>query len=1354
MNSAIELFESSLSEWWKEEFKDIDWTEELFTPPQKKAIPLIHKDKNVLIAAPTGSGKCVTQDTPIPFLKNGKMEIKTAKDILDHTKNKIFEDSHGKLYSSDIESFSFDGSDITKRKSAIYKEKYSGDIYKIKTKDGRKVKITPDHPLLVNSKNNIDWKKAKNIKESDKIGIPKKISLPVEKERFDLLNQKQPRSGFIVTYKKYKEYIDCLDGSGSLDTLDKRDLKNILALLEITEEIRTKDFDKNRDIRKIQKQDIEQIERIDFLKDKLEELSFKRNEVCVLFDGGYSFFRFPDSIDKDIGGLYGFILSQGKIKEQEKTIVLDKKPSIDLDISKLLKTKFGLDFYEDRNKIIIEDTGFVSFLSSLFNLSLENKHSRRLPSWILNCPSDVKHEFLSVYVNLEAREENLGVGVEIENKIMAEQLNYLFLSFGILTIQKPINNDCRVCLILNRKDLSILDEGIKERQTIGPNRLDGPHRLDTGLVFQDRYGVDDFFEYSDDKNIGWVEIDKIKVVDYSGLLVDLSVPRTNNFVGGFGGFYMHNTLASFSSIINELLKKEKNEGLQNSVYCLYVSPLKSLANDIHRNLEVPLLGIEKKEKEKGRNIDIRHAIRHGDTTSYEKQKMLDDTPHILNTTPETLGILLNSPKFREKLNTIQWVIVDEIHALANNKRGTHLSVSLERLEDLVDGSFVRIGCSATVEPLDEMARFLVGWNPIENKPRSYEVVDTRFVRDFDIELKCPSQDLINTSSETINKKFYRDLDNLIENHSSTLIFTNTRSGAERILHNLRDEFPDRYGEDNSGCHHGSLGKESRKKVEEGLKSGDMKVVTSSTSLELGVDFSVELVVQIGSPKSVSSLLQRIGRAGHTLGETVKGRIIALDRDELLECSVMLKKAQEGFIDRVFIPENSQDVLAQHVYGMTINDVCKEKELVETIKSAYPYRDYTEDEWSSLLRYLKADYEGLEERNIYAKIWEDEQDGEKIYGSRGRMARPIYMTNIGTIPDEFSCDVFIRGSDKWVGDLDEGYLDKLQKGDVFVLGGKNYKFRYRRGSKVYVDRTNEEPTVPSWFSERLPLSYDLGKEILNFKQKMIDKIKQNKGRQFLSPYPIDKNSLRSILQIFDEQLKYTGQSGISTNNRFVVEQIHDEKSRKRKYYFHSVYGRKFNDGLSRMVAYEFSRRTGKNVKISIADNGFVISIPDDIGKVNLYDIFDSLDPENAREKLKKALDGTELLKRYFRINATRSLMILKNYKGYEKTAKRQQVDSDMLLGIAQDFEDFAVLEETYRECMEDKLDIGKIENELKNINEKKLELSFIETPTPSPMAFGLAALSSSDVVLAEDRDSVIKQFHNRVMEEIQKTQNKN
>ncbi|WP_311171637.1 ATP-dependent helicase [Halobellus ordinarius] len=819
------------------------------------------------------------------------------------------------------------------------------------------------------------------------------------------------------------------------------------------------------------------------------------------------------------------------------------------------------------------------------------------------------------------------------------------------------------------------------------------------------------------------------------------------------------TLASFSAILNDLFARgrEREDGLKNSVYCLYVSPLKSLANDIHRNLTVPLSGIRERLDERGADVDVRHAIRHGDTDSAARQKMLEQTPHILNTTPETLAILLNAPKFREKLRSVEYVIVDEIHSLAANKRGTHLSVSLERLEDLAETSPTRIGCSATVEPIDGIADFLVGRDD-GGDPRECEVVDTRFARDFDLQLESPTDDLIHTPRAEVQAGFYDRLHELVGEHRNTLVFTNSRSGAERVLENLRERF-DAYDDSNSGCHHGSLSKERRQDVEEGLKEGSLDVVTTSTSLELGIDMPhLDLVVQVGSPKSVAALLQRVGRAGHSLGQTVEGRVIALDRDELVECAVMLQKAEEGFVDRVFMPEKPHDVAAQHVYGMAINAVRREADVRETLRRAYPYRNYGDDDWERLLRYLTADYDGLEEQNVYAKIWRDTNDppdgehhyaefdvGEPLVGKRGRMARVIYMTNIGTIPDSFTCEVITRQGDEWVGTLDENYLDTLEEGDVFVLGGERFAYRYRRGSKVYVDRTSARATVPSWFSERLPLSYDLGREIATFQRELLDRLDAGGSpavREWLRTFPIDEHAVRAITRLFDEQCRYAGPESVATEGRFVVEEELDRETYRRHFYVHSTYGRRFNDGLSRLVAVRCANRSNANVQIAVADNGFSLSMPLN-RKVDVGAVLRDLDPDSVRAELRDALDGTDLLKRYFRINATRALMILKRYKGYEKSAAEQQVSAEMLLSLAEDLDDFAVIEETYREIVEDKLDVAAIEDALAAIGRGEVEVVTHRVDSPTPRAFGLATLLDSDVVLAEDESAVLQEFHARV-----------
>jgi ATP-dependent Lhr-like helicase len=837
------------------------------------------------------------------------------------------------------------------------------------------------------------------------------------------------------------------------------------------------------------------------------------------------------------------------------------------------------------------------------------------------------------------------------------------------------------------------------------------------------------------------------------------------------------TLASFTAVLDDLFARERAGELENSVYCLYISPLKSLANDIERNLESPIEGIAAEaaagdEGDGDPDPGVRQAIRHGDTSKADRQAMLEETPHVLNTTPETLAILLNSPKFKEKLRTVEYVVVDEIHSLAANKRGTHLAVSLERLTDLADGSPTRIGCSATVEPLDEVAEFLVGRERVAGEvgdesglePRPYELVDARFVREFDLELRTPAADLIHTPRSAVTDRFYNSLRDLIESHENTLVFTNSRSGAERTLQELRERFG--YDESDSGCHHGSLGEGQRTRIEEGLKEGSLDVVTTSTSLELGIDMPhLDLVVQVGSPKSVAALLQRVGRAGHSPGETVEGRVFALDRDELVECAAMLARAEDGFVDRVFLPEGAYDVAAQHVYGMAINRIRPDREVRETLRRAHPYREFGEREYERLMRYLTADYEGLEDRNVYPKVWRDENDppggehhheehpvGELLVGKRGRLARVIYMTNVGTIPDSFSCQVLTRDGEP-VGTLDESYLDTLDPGDVFALGGERFAFRYRRGSKVYVDRTSERPTVPSWYSERLPLSYDLAREVLAFQGELLDRLSDGGPpavRAWLREFPLDGNAVRAITRMYDEQVNYAGAESVPTPSRLVVEEELDRAEYKRRFYVHSNYGRRFNDGLSRLVAAAVANRTDANVAVAVADRGFSLALPLN-RKVDVAGILRELDPDTSREDLREAVQGTDLLQRYFRIDAARSLLILKRYKGYEKTAAEQQVSAEMLLSFAEELDEFAVTEETYRELLEDRLDLAGIREVLSGVADGDVDVVHHTVDSPTPISFGLATLVDSDTVLADDESAVLREFHARVTESIEEVE---
>src|SRR3989338_9896727 len=513
------------------------------------------------------------------------------------------------------------------------------------------------------------------------------------------------------------------------------------------------------------------------------------------------------------------------------------------------------------------------------------------------------------------------------------------------------------------------------------------------------------------------------------------------------------TLTGFLSILNELIDSHEKGILEDRVYCVYISPLKALNEDIKVNLIEPLREMETLAGKANGDLGIRIGVRTGDTTQNEKQKMLKLPPHILITTPESLALMLSSPKFREHLKKVEWMIVDKIHALAENKRGVHLSLSMERLSYL-SPHLTRIGLSATIAPLEEVGSFLVGAN------RECKIVNVQFIKEMDLKVLCPVKDLIGVEHALMHHSMYEMMDKLIQEHKTTLIFTNTRSATERVVDFLKEKFPAKYTE-NIGAHHGSLSVTHRRKIETQLREGKLKVCVSSTSLELGIDIGyVDLVLCLGSPKSVARALQRIGRSGHRLHETTKGRIIVLDRDDLVECAVLLKSAIERKIDKIHIPTNALDVLAQQIYGIAIQEKINISDLFQLIKNSYCYHGLEKKDFDEIIDYLAGKYISLEDRHIYAKIWYDEETG--MIGRRGKLARVLYMTNIGTIPDETS--VKVKVVEQFVGTIEEAFLERLIPGDVFVLGGQIYEFKFARGMVAQVSASaSRTPNVPSWFS---------------------------------------------------------------------------------------------------------------------------------------------------------------------------------------------------------------------------------------------------------------------------------------------------
>ncbi len=792
------------------------------------------------------------------------------------------------------------------------------------------------------------------------------------------------------------------------------------------------------------------------------------------------------------------------------------------------------------------------------------------------------------------------------------------------------------------------------------------------------------------------------------------------------------TLTSFTSILSELISLSEKNMLLSKVYVVYVSPLKSLGGDIFVNLISPLSEMEQLANKK---LGIRIGLRTGDTSQSERQKMLKSPPHILITTSESLAIMLGSIKFAELLKDTQYFIMDELHSFAENKRGTHLSLSMERLQH-ISPNMARIGLSATVEPIYELAKFLVG------EGRECKIAKTELSKKLDVKVISPVPDLINVTQRQLHNALYSMLDNLIEEHKTTLIFTNTRAGTERVVHHLKEKFPKKYTE-NIAAHHGSLSKKHRLDVEQKLRDGKLKSVVCSTSLELGIDIGyIDLVILLGSPKSVARGAQRIGRSGHKLHDTITGRFIVLDRDDLVESSVLLKNMVENKIDKIHIPQNCLDVLAQQVYGMAIQDQWHVDELFSLIKRSYPYRELKRKDFDEVIKYLSGEYSSLETRYIYAKIWYDHET--RMIGKKGKMARVIHLTNIGTIPDETSVKVKIK--DQIIGTLDESFLEKLKRGDIFVLGGSTYQFLFSKGTVAQVRAAPDKaPTVPSWFSEMLPLSFDLAKEIQKFRRYLEDLFANKKQKEEIIIYIkdylyVDDNAANAIYEYFREQYLYTE---IPHEKKLVIENYSDEE--KKYVVFHSLYGRRVNDVLSRAVAYIIAKIQKRDVEIGINDNGFYLASKNNM---QAYRSFDFITEDNLEQIMKKAIEKTEVMKRRFRHCATRALMILRTYKGKVKRVGRQTVSSMILLKAVREIsEDFPILVEAKREVLEDLMDIENAKKIISDIKSKKIEIKQTYTQIPSPFAFNLVMQGKTDIMKIEDKIDFIRRMHQMVLAKI-------
>jgi ATP-dependent helicase Lhr and Lhr-like helicase len=820
------------------------------------------------------------------------------------------------------------------------------------------------------------------------------------------------------------------------------------------------------------------------------------------------------------------------------------------------------------------------------------------------------------------------------------------------------------------------------------------------------------------------------------------------------------TLASFLWGIDKLSREEQ---LGSGVRLVYISPLKALSYDIERNLRAPLRGI---------GADIAVGLRTGDTPQKERRAMAKEPPDILITTPESLYLMLSS-QVREILTGVEAVIVDEIHAVAQTKRGSHLALTLERLDDLVDGPDVqRIGLSATQRPLERIGQFLVG------PKRECRIVDAGQKKALDLEIVVPVEDMADPGApaypsedgpppteiepsahvRSIWPAIYPKLLELVQEHTSTMIFVNNRRAAERLAKRLNElangegeqelpateqlgnappaggtvggtmseealataghggspavtgpagqSSPEPYVEI-ARAHHGSLSHEERTVVEEMLKSGELPCLVATSSLELGIDMgAVDLVIQVESPKSVTRGLQRIGRAGHRMGEVSKGRIFPKYRGDLLECAVVARRMREAEIEETVIPQNPLDVLAQHLVSMAALDEWEVDEVERLVTATEPFHDLSREQLENVLDMLDGRYPSDRFAELRPRIVWDRTEGT-VHGRKG--ARQLVVTNAGTIPDRGLYGVHLPDGRR-VGELDEEMVYEARAGQTFLLGSSTWRIEEITRDRVIVTPAPGAPgAVPFWKGDGIGRPAELGRAIGAFAREAVAR----DPAELAAEYDLDERAANNLVSYLREQQQAT--RVVPSDETIVVERFRDEIGDWRLCIL-SPYGGRVHAAWGLALAAKIRDERDLEADAIWSDDGIVIHLPD-ADEPPPADLV-LIDPDQIEDLVVGELSGSALFGARFRENASRSLLIPRAYPGKRTPLWQQRLKSQSLLEVARDFPRFPVVLETYRECLRDVLDLPALAGLLEKLHSRALSLVEVETPTASPFASSL------------------------------------
>lgn len=783
------------------------------------------------------------------------------------------------------------------------------------------------------------------------------------------------------------------------------------------------------------------------------------------------------------------------------------------------------------------------------------------------------------------------------------------------------------------------------------------------------------------------------------------------------------TLAAFLAALDRLFRAALAGELGQQTRVLYVSPLKALSNDIHRNLEEPLAGIRDQFQAMGYGrLEVTAAVRTGDTSASERSRISRNPPHILVTTPESFYLMLTSVGGRQVLSTVETIIVDEIHALVGNRRGAHLALSIERLRALVGKPLQRIGLSATQKPIEQVARFLVGTHHLDANDRpDCAIIDEGHLRELDLDLEFPDAPLEAVMSNEVWEEVYRRLVELIESHRTTLIFTNTRRLAERISFHLASKL----GDEAVTSHHGSLSLRNRHRTERGLKEGRLRAVVATASLELGIDIGhIDLVCQLGSPRSVSTFLQRIGRSGHYHGGVPKGRLFPLTRDELAECAALVHCTRRGELDELQFQRQPLDVLCQQVVAAVACEDWSLEALHQLVRGAWLYRDLDLQTFSEVV-YMLADGFDTRRGRRGAHLHYDGVNG--ILRAR-KGARMAAITNGGAIPDNADYSVLLQPEGTFIGTINEDFAVESTPGDIFQLGNHSWRItKVELGRVLVADAEGQPPTIPFWLGEAPARSEALSAALARMRDEVDEVLERgDSASAYLAhEYRLHEAGAELLGTYLEAGRRALGH--LPSQRTLVIERFFDETGGMQMV-IHSPFGARLNRAWGLSLRKRFCRSFNFELQAAANDDAIVLSLGPK-HSFPLEDVYAFLNAKTVRDVLVQALLDAPMFQTRWRWNATRALAMLRSRGGKRVPPAFQRMDADDLLAvifpdqqaclenIAGDREvpDHLLVHQTIDDCLHEFMDLDGLIRLLQAIQNGSVRTLAVDLPEPSPLA---------------------------------------